>query len=205
MVLWQYLLTAMQALTQLPGNCTLDPRLACQNWAEVHAETPEDAEARYEEIAHQVAEEALWRKHNEPGKYTDMVLVRNALDITFIAGAESGFSILVDNGTCNKRNLTGKTRLRVKALGGCDSGRAYTMWQMHPDLIGDAVQNVTGDELVQDRPNSIHVAWNLRRIRPRAWSTWSHARAMSLRWEAMHSLKGIRLEEESDEPRISAE
>ena len=194
MQLWQYLLTAMQSLAQLPGNCADDPRAECKAWAEIHAEAPEDAEVRYAEIAHQIASEASWRKVAEAGKHTDVAIARHALNVLFLAGAESGFSILVDNGTCNRRGLVGKERARVKSLGGCDGGHAYSMWQMHPDLITDAAQNVKGSSLIEDRPQSIRIAWDLHRIRPNAWSTWRRARYLTSRWEARHSLQEISLE-----------
>jgi len=194
MQLWQYLFIAMKAMTQLPGNCAEEPRMECQSWAEVHAEAPEEAEVRYQEIAHQIAGEAVWRKIVEQGKHTDIALARHALNVLFLAGAESGFSILVDNGTCNKRNLVGKDFTRVKRLGGCDGGHAYSMWQMHPDLITDAAQGIRGINLIEDRAKSISIAWDLHRIRPKAWSTWRWARALTSHWEASHSLQEISLQ-----------
>ena len=128
------------------------------------------------EIARQIEAERQ-RRHADPIE---------AVELLGIAEKETGLSWLVDDGTCNARFLSPGMRARVRAIGGCDGGHAFTMWQFHPATMRDVTVGTTGPEFVQDRPLTIRVAWDLLEVRPRAWTTWWSAQDLTIAWVQGH-------------------
>lgn len=173
-----YLLTAMLAWSHVPADCA--DAAACRNWEHLYAETADESRARYETIARQVSAEASSRTGNR------RAIARHALELLAVAFEESRFAVLVDDGSCNEPYVEEPARSRIRALGGCDSGRAFTLWQLHPESTHDVQVGVTGTDLLGDRTLAIRISWELLWTRPVAWSTWSRASRRAAVWMAGH-------------------
>lgn len=183
-MLAEYLLTAMLAWTRVPADCNATPD-ACAAWSRTFAEDVDDARARFATIANEVADEAArrggraWRR------------ARVALELVAIGFEETQFARLVDDGSCNAPELLpAADKRRVEALGGCDSGRAFGPWQIHPDLVTDVQRGVTGGDLIADRTLAIRIAWDLHEVRPVAWTVWLRAARRAAAWMREHPFAG---------------
>lgn len=183
MTLAAYLLAAILAWTRVPTDCGAKPA-TCAAWEKINAESPGDARARYEEIAQQVADEAEKRGGTKWRQW------RTALELVAIAFEETGFASLVDDGSCNSPYTQEPATSMIRALGGCDHGRAWTVWQLHPDLTTDVQHGIQGPDLVADRTLAIHVAWDLRLVRPMAWTVWQMAARRAAAWMRGHPFDG---------------
>lgn len=92
-------------------------------------ESKEDVLARYESIANDVASVAL--DPDEPPVFTGAAgRTKTALLVMSVASFEGGFQKFVDDGECNDSRFSADRR------GGCDGGRAYTIWQLHAREFG---------------------------------------------------------------------
>ncbi len=177
-----YLFAAMTAWTGL--NACADQPDHCATWSRIHYEPADAARVRYQGIADDVAAEAD-RREGEP-----VLRMRRSVDLVAIAYEETGLHRLVDDGTCNTVGLGAGLAKRVEAIGGCDSGRSYTVWQLQPGSYVNALERrrITGQELLEDRALAVHVAWDFREVRPSAWTVWPRAAHRSERWIADHPL-----------------
>lgn len=179
-MLADYLLAAMLAWTRVPTDCNATPD-ACAAWSRTFAEDVDDAHARFATIANEVADEAARRSGRAWHR------ARVALELVAIGFEETQFARLVDDGSCNAPSMLSEgDRLRIRALGGCDSGRAFGPWQIHPDLVTDVQRGATGGDLIADRTLAIRIAWNLIERRPSAWTTWPRASRRSMMWMLNH-------------------
>ena len=180
-----YLLAAMVAWTHLPSD---EDQARSVAWERAYHEPVAAAHSRYEEISEQLAAEAESRGGSDEQE-------RAALDLIAIAFEETGFHRLVDDGTCNLTSITGSLKRAIEGIGGCDSGKSFTLWQLHLGTPDDranvgalAGRRVTGADLLESRELAIKVAWNLRERRPSAWTAWPRAARRSVMWLRAHPL-----------------
>ena len=94
---------------------------AMTTWMPIHeharSEAPEVTQARYEQVAEDVAQIAL-DPDEQPLFEGPDGRVKTALLLLAVAFHESGFRGSIDGGLCKPFE--------------CDHGRAFSMWQLHP-------------------------------------------------------------------------
>jgi len=170
-----YLVAAMAAWANLPQDCeTAKNAISCATWERYHGETIEASRERYQQVAEDIGAEAEQRpgdaKQNE----------RVALRLLAIAYEESRFHVGVDDGTCNRSHVAARP---------CDGGRAWGMWQLHPEAMGGVYKGpLSGEDLVGSRPLEVRIAWDLVQRRPGAWTSWPMAARRAVEWEQRHPL-----------------
>jgi hypothetical protein len=134
---------------------------AMKRWA-----PPDELSADYEEIARQIATTAL---DGEPVWEHDTSRGKTAILIASLGFWESRFRAYVDDGSCNAKGFTSRSKLAY--LGNCDGGWAHSIWQIHPmrlctskDAAGFCTyEDVTGKKL-SDRAYASRIAlWLARR------------------------------------------
>jgi hypothetical protein len=120
-------------------------------------------------VASDASEQPIWGD--------DVTRAKTAIVLTALAFFESRFWRFVDEGICNGRDSS-----RVRALGNCDGGYAYSLWQIHPEdglvLVGDGWAHardvrgvrevITGKMLIADRTLAARVALHIARRSIRA-------------------------------------
>jgi hypothetical protein len=184
-----YLFTAILTWTGLPADCSTE-QAACDTWERIHFEKADDARARFNMTATQIAKVASGFATNladgVSGEYSPDVAAYHALELTAIAFEESGFHKYVDDGTCNKD----ATLNRKDPRGDCDSGKSFGDWQIQPGWMVDRIigRPTTGWELVADRKLSVVAAWGIRDLRPSAWTVWPRARVRARDYARSHSI-----------------
>jgi hypothetical protein len=169
-----WLVDAMESWSQVPRDEALTPR----------GHTNIDVFVRWH---HEPVESFVGRLNNVADALAASgATMQEASDLAAIAFEESGFRRYVDDGTCN-------TNLGLPLPRGesnCDSGLAYTIFQLRPDLwwtpIGGHV--VTGAELLSSREFATAKALEKYRSNPAGWATWPRARELASRWRTKHPL-----------------
>lgn len=86
--------------------------------------------------------------------------------LAYFEGAR--FASYVDDGSCNdfawRASASGRRLMEVG--GACDGGRAFTLWQIHPDGISIDGEKVMGARLLADRRYAASVALTLAHADP---------------------------------------
>jgi len=126
----------------------------------------------YPQIASDVVDVAL--DPGEPALWADDAdKSRTVTLLATIAYFEGHFWPYVEAGVCNDERLRADPVLRN---GGCDGGRAYSLWQIHPvrnmvlldnglwgRAVGDSDRVITGDKLLADRKLAARTALHFLR------------------------------------------
>jgi hypothetical protein len=134
------------------------------------SEATEDTIARYEDIANDVVE-VISDKDEKSIFKDDPYLVKEGLQLLAIAAKESNFLLWVDNGNCNNPiwRLSNKNVIKH---GDCDSGHAFSMFQIHTgkglwifdnEFFIEREDGYAGMDLIRDRQAAIRTALHMIR------------------------------------------
>jgi hypothetical protein len=118
-------------------------------WTRPHAQPRDDADRAWlGGIAEDIAAVAL----EEPPLFRgDEQRVKTSLLLASVARFESSFATWVDDGSCNDAAWR-RDSLTVHHGATCDSGHAFSLWQVHP------FAGPTGQEMIADRRVAIREA-----------------------------------------------